>query len=126
MNRAKRSAPGREIAGAAKLRLLGAYHASVATQLRQRHATEGSASMSSIVEELRNLLGNDVVLLPIKRGNKGPSGKDMYGWENFTAAKMQEPEYLARLNQRLEHRCSARRADEPRLTWTTMKTLSRS
>jgi hypothetical protein len=22
----------------------------------------------------------------------------MYGWENFTAAKMQEPEYLARLN----------------------------
>jgi putative DNA primase/helicase len=53
---------------------------------------------NSIVEELRDLLGNDVVLLPIKRGNKGPSGKAMYGWENFTAAKMQEPEYLARLN----------------------------
>ena len=51
-----------------------------------------------IVEELRELLGPDVVLLPIKRGNKGPSGKEMYGWENFTAAKMQEPEYLARLN----------------------------
>jgi len=53
---------------------------------------------TSIVEELRHLLGNDVVLLPIKRGNKGPSGKDMYGWENFITAKMQEPEYLARLS----------------------------
>ena len=62
---------------------------------------------SSIVEELRNLLGNDVVLLPIKRGNKGPSGKDMEGWQNFTAAKMQEPEYLARLESRREYRCSA-------------------
>jgi hypothetical protein len=53
---------------------------------------------NSIVEQLRDLLGSDVVLLPIKRGNKGPSGKAMYGWENFTAPKMQEPEYLARLN----------------------------
>ena len=58
----------------------------------------GRNTSSSIVEELRNLLGNDVVLLPIKRGNKGPSGKGMYGWQTFTAAKMQEPEYLARLN----------------------------
>jgi hypothetical protein len=51
-----------------------------------------------VVSIFRGVLGNDVVLLPIKRGNKGPSGKAMYGWENFTAAKMQEPEYLARLN----------------------------
>jgi len=58
----------------------------------------GRDTSTSIVEELRDLLGNDVVLLPIKRGNKGPSGTDMYGWENFTTAKMQEPEYLARLN----------------------------
>src|SRR4029453_9269148 len=67
-------------------------------------AESGEASPRShgrsnlIVEELRDLLGNDAVLLPIKRGNKGPSGKAMYGWENFTAAKMQEPEYLVRLN----------------------------
>ena len=54
--------------------------------------------MSSIVEELRGLLGNDVVLLPIKRGDKGPSGKKMAGWQTFTPAKMREPEYLARLN----------------------------
>ena len=59
---------------------------------------------SSVVEELRDLLGNDVVLLPIKRGNKGPSGKAMYGWETFTAAKMQEPEYLAKLQSRREYR----------------------
>jgi Family of unknown function (DUF5906) len=44
------------------------------------------------------LLGNDVVLLPIKRGHKGPSGKEMAGWHTFTPAKMQEPEYLAHLN----------------------------
>jgi Family of unknown function (DUF5906) len=43
-------------------------------------------------------LGNDVVLLPIKRGHKGPSGKEMAGWHTFTPAKMQEPEYLAHLN----------------------------
>ena len=53
---------------------------------------------SSIVEQLRDLLGPDVVLLPIKRGDKGPSGREMAGWDTFTAAKMQEPEYFARLN----------------------------
>jgi putative DNA primase/helicase len=53
---------------------------------------------TSIVEELRHLLGNDVVLLPIKRGDKAPSGKAMQGWQTFTVARMQEPEYLARLN----------------------------
>ena len=58
----------------------------------------GSGTSSSIVDELRNLLGNDVVLLPIKRGDKGPSGKEMEGWQSFTSAKMQEPAYLARLN----------------------------
>jgi uncharacterized protein DUF5906/bifunctional DNA primase/polymerase-like protein len=59
---------------------------------------DGGGTSSSIVDELRNLLGNDVVLLPIKRGDKGPSGKEMEGWQTFTAEKMQEPEYLARLN----------------------------
>ena len=59
---------------------------------------DAGSQSSSVVEELRDLLGNDVVLLPIKRGNKGPSGKAMEGWQNFTAAKMQEPEYLASLN----------------------------
>jgi phage/plasmid-associated DNA primase len=58
----------------------------------------GRDTSSSIVDELCNLLGSDVVLLPIKRGDKGPSGKDMYGWDNFTTAKMQEPDYLAQLN----------------------------
>ena len=53
---------------------------------------------SSIVEDLRELLGNNVVLLPIKRGDKGPSGKDMEGWQTFTVARMHNPEYLVRLN----------------------------
>src|SRR5262245_39356113 len=53
---------------------------------------------ASIVEKLRDLLGRDVVLLPIKRGNKGPSGKEMEGWQTFTVTQMQDPEYLARLN----------------------------
>lgn len=43
-------------------------------------------------------MGNDVVLFPIKRGNKGPSGKEMEGWQAFTAERMQNSEYLARLN----------------------------
>lgn len=53
---------------------------------------------SSIVERLRDLLGTDVVLLVIRRGDKWPSGKEMKGWQTFTSAKMQEPEYLGRLN----------------------------
>ena len=76
------------------------------TPRRHGAAAEGKGSgvsapswTSSIVGELRHLLGNDVVLLPIKRGDKGPSGKEMQGWQTFTVARMQEPEYLARLNR---------------------------
>jgi hypothetical protein len=53
---------------------------------------------SSIVDELRDLLGPDVVLLAIRRGDKRPSGKEMKGWQTFTSARMHDPEYLARLN----------------------------
>jgi len=53
---------------------------------------------SSIVKELRDLLGPDVVLLAIRRGDKRPSGKEMKGWQTFTSARMHDPEYLARLN----------------------------
>ena len=48
--------------------------------------------------ELINLLGDDVVLLPIKRGDKGPSGKGMKGWQQFTLERMKDPQYLAQLN----------------------------
>jgi putative DNA primase/helicase len=58
----------------------------------------GAGLSNKLVVELRDLLGDDVVLLPIKRGNKGPSGKEMEGWQNFALARMQEPEYLARLD----------------------------
>jgi Bifunctional DNA primase/polymerase, N-terminal len=50
---------------------------------------------SSIVEELRRLLGGDVVLLPIPRGCKKPIRK---GWQTTTLSQMQDPEYLAQLN----------------------------
>jgi len=53
---------------------------------------------SKVVEELRSLLGDDVILLPIKRGGKGPFGKEMEGWQNFTVDHIREPDYLARLN----------------------------
>jgi hypothetical protein len=63
-----------------------------------KESQTGRDTSSSIVEELRNLLGSDVVLLPINRGDKAPSGKAMQGWQTFTVARMREPEYLARLN----------------------------
>jgi hypothetical protein len=50
---------------------------------------------SSIVEELRCLLGNDVVLLPIPPGSKKPVLK---GWQSTTLSQMQNPRYLAQLN----------------------------
>src|SRR6516164_4166169 len=58
----------------------------------------GGGTSSSIVDQLCNLLGNDVVLLPIKRGDKGPSGKEMQEWQTFTHARMEDPKYVARLN----------------------------
>src|SRR6266446_4589848 len=50
---------------------------------------------SSIVDELRSLLGDDVVLLPIPRGSKKPVIK---GWQSTNVSRMEEPEYLAQLN----------------------------
>jgi phage/plasmid-associated DNA primase len=55
----------------------------------------GGSTSSSTVDDLRNLLGHDVVLLPIKRGDKKPLERD---WQTFTPARMQDPKYLARLN----------------------------
>jgi phage/plasmid-associated DNA primase len=48
-----------------------------------------------VVADLRSLLGDDVVLLPIPRGSKKPVIK---GWQSTKLNKMQEPEYLAQLN----------------------------
>lgn len=60
---------------------------------QSRHATS-----TSVVGEIRNLFGNDVVLLPIKCGTKKPSGKELRGWQKFTPAQMRNPEYVAGLN----------------------------
>ncbi len=50
---------------------------------------------ATIVEQLRDLVGRDVVLLPISAGAKGPR---FTGWQNVTIASMEDPAYLARLN----------------------------
>lgn len=73
----------------------------------QKESQSRPGLSSSIVEELRELLGNDVVLLPIKRGDKGPSGKHMEGWQTFTSERMQDPRYLA-LESRRKYRRFAR------------------
>jgi phage/plasmid-associated DNA primase len=49
----------------------------------------------NLISSLRKLLGNDVVLLPIPRGCKGPK---ITGWQHFTVEQMKQPEYLAQLN----------------------------
>jgi phage/plasmid-associated DNA primase len=57
-----------------------------------------NAASSKVVGDLLDLLGDGVVLVPIKRGHKGPSGKRMKGWQNFTPERMADPDYLAQLN----------------------------
>jgi phage/plasmid-associated DNA primase len=66
----------------------------LSTELAKESQNAGSQS-SSTVEELRSLLGDDVVLLPIPRGSKKPVIK---GWQSTTLGQMQQPEYLAKLN----------------------------
>ena len=63
-------------------------------ELAKELQNAGSQS-SSIVEELQGLLGNDIILVPIRRGSKKPIPKD---WQNTTLTQMQDPEYLAQLN----------------------------
>jgi len=66
----------------------------LSTELAKESQNAGSQS-SSIVEELRGLLGNEIILLPIRPGSKKPIPKD---WQNTTLTQMQDPEYLAQLN----------------------------
>jgi P4 family phage/plasmid primase-like protien len=49
-----------------------------------------------VVNNLRTLLGHDVVLLPIPRGEKGPRFK---GWQNVTVEDMANREYLRKLRR---------------------------
>ena len=62
------------------------------------HATDENQAKQfgsrDLISELRELLGSDVVLIPIPRGRKGPTIKD---WQKFTPEQMQQPEYRARL-----------------------------
>jgi phage/plasmid-associated DNA primase len=50
---------------------------------------------ANLISDLRKLLGNAAVLLPIPRGCKGPKIK---GWQHFTSEQMKQREYLAKLN----------------------------
>ena len=71
------------------------------SSLRTKDKTEATrltdpsiASPPDPVNRLRLLLGEDVVLLPIKRGKKGPTNK---GWQKTTIKAMADPGYLNRL-----------------------------
>src|SRR5262249_43112593 len=70
--------------------------ASKALSNKPTEASQDETSKStSIVDDLRGLLGDDVILLPIPRGSKKPIRK---GWQNTTLSRMEDPEYLAELN----------------------------
>jgi Bifunctional DNA primase/polymerase, N-terminal len=47
-----------------------------------------------LISELRELLGPDVILIPVPHGRKGPTLK---GWQKLTTEQTQRSEYLARL-----------------------------
>ncbi len=57
---------------------------------------EDSASTETAVHELRELLGLDVVLIPVRRNTKKPLLK---GWPTLTAAAMEDPDHLAQLGR---------------------------
>ena len=65
------------------------------TTNQPRTLSQNDKIASSRAVEFRELLGGDVVLLPIKRGSKRPHSR---GWQHFTPERMAEPEYLAELN----------------------------
>ena len=50
---------------------------------------------NTTVDQIRRVLGPDVVLLPIPRGQKSPRVK---GWQTTTLQAMSDPEYVAGLN----------------------------
>jgi len=56
--------------------------------------TNPQTDYHNAVRDVRELLGEDVVLLPVVRGEKRPSIDD---WQNVTIERMSDPEYLARL-----------------------------
>ena len=61
----------------------------------QPPSQNGEAASTNVVAELRELLGENVVLLPIKRGSKRPHSQ---GWQHFTPERMKDPGYLSALN----------------------------
>jgi P4 family phage/plasmid primase-like protien len=59
-------------------------------------ASSAPQEPQDIVIKLRNLLGRDVVLLPIVRGDKKPS---LPGWQHTTIVDMESAEYIVALHQ---------------------------
>ena len=51
--------------------------------------------MKSDIDHLRNLLGQDVLLLPWPKRSKGTKRR----WKHRTAAAMANPKHLAKLNR---------------------------
>lgn len=53
--------------------------------------SSGQPANAETIDHLRNLLGRDVVLLPVKYGDKRPSVR---GWQNLTTAAMEDRQHL--------------------------------
>lgn len=85
MSRAAPPAPGKDEGG------------TVTSRLRESTASEQSSQSGNCqhLQRFRDLLGGDVVLIPIPRGAKGPK---IIGWQNFTPEQMNDPRYLEALN----------------------------
>ena len=47
------------------------------------------------IAEIRRMIGQDVLLLPVRKGTKNPTGK----WRHLTIAAMDNPKHLAKLNR---------------------------
>ena len=57
---------------------------------------QSCAAGASTIQHLRRLLGDDVVLLPCDRGEKGSRWE---GWQEITIEKMRDEHYLRALNK---------------------------
>jgi P4 family phage/plasmid primase-like protien len=64
-------------------------------QLEALPDPESQTNQPAISSEIRDLLGHDVVLLPIPKGEKGPRIK---GWHKTTIERMSDASYIEKLN----------------------------
>ncbi|MFL6519181.1 MAG: bifunctional DNA primase/polymerase [Chthoniobacterales bacterium] len=64
-------------------------------ELKALPSAESQTHPPRVSDEIRDLLGHDVVLLPIPKGEKGPRVK---GWQKTTIERMSDASYIEKLN----------------------------